>query len=130
MSKRGRAFDGLQHSLSTVPKSRKELFVYGKRVHDCSDAEQEAELQRLVQEKSVSVSSDGTHFVINPDPRLDPFEYWNGGELLEARYTRKYSLQRIDNRIDHYSQHLESLKRLKTEIVEKLLLKAEAKSEK
>lgn len=109
------AFDGLQHSLSTTPKSRKELFAYGKRVHHCSDSEQEAELQRLVKEKSVTVSSDGSHFVVNHDLELDPFDYWQCGEHLEARYLKEMRLERIQDRIDHYSDHVEYLKRRKTE---------------
>ena len=108
---RGKAFEGLQRELSSVPKSRAQLFPSAKAIFHVSEAELEEELQWLIKEGHVIASVDGTHFVMNRDYELDPPPMHEGIEWLYARLNPRMMHERRAWRIRDLEQFVERLKK-------------------
>ena len=104
--KRSRAFESIQREICTFPKSRDEL---KQRVYRCTDAEIDAELKKLVEQHHIYASNDFKYFVLAPSDIDVPPEH------LERRRDASQRLKRIDERIEHYDQEIQRLKKLKSE---------------
>jgi len=108
--KRSRAFESIQREICTFPKSRDEL---KQPVYRCSDAEMDAELKKLVEQHHIYASNDFKYFVLAPSDIDMPQIYTE--EPLERRLDASQRIKRIEERIEHYEQEIQRLKKLKSE---------------